>query len=341
MTPTPREIVFQALNFEDPCRAPREFWSLPVAEKAHPETVRYLEEHYPADFDTMDGFAKVPAPVRGEVYAIGKRVDEWGCEFVNIQEGVVGEVRDPQVKDWARDAARVHVPREWLAVDRDGVNRACAATDKFTRCGCTPRPFEQLQFIRGTVDLMMDLMDPSPEFLAFMRGMHRFYCELLEVWAKTDVDALNFMDDWGSQQSLLIPPPLWREYFKPMYRDYCQIARAAGKKIFMHSDGHILEIFPDLVEIGVDAVNAQIFCMGLEKLAPFAGKITFRGEIDRQHLLPNGTLADIDQAVRKVHSLLWRKGGCLAQCEFGPGARPENVIQVYKSWDAIFSVAKR
>lgn len=105
----------------------------------------------------------------------------------------------------------------------------------------------------------------------FVAEMHDFYCELLSAWAHTDVDALRFMDDLGSQRSLLISPATWRDIFKPMYRDYAQIAHAAGKKLFMHSDGHILAIYPDLVEIGIDAVNSQIFCMGVDQLAQFAG----------------------------------------------------------------------
>jgi hypothetical protein len=172
-----------------------------------------------------------------------------------------------------------------------------------------------------------------------MCEMHGFYTELLVTWAKTDVDALRFMDDWGSQRVLLINPALWREYFKPMYAEYAQIAHSYGKKLFMHSDGHILSIYPDLVEIQVDALNSQIFCMGVENLAPFAGQITFWGEIDRQHMLPTGTTDDIDHAVRSVHAHLWKQGGCFAQCEFGAGAKPENVRQVYKSWDAITAIS--
>jgi hypothetical protein len=103
----------------------------------------------------------------------------------------------------------------------------------------------------------------------------------------------------------------------------------------MHSDGHILAIMPDLVEIGVDAVNSQVFCMGVANLSEFAGRITFWGEIDRQHLLPNGTLDDIEQAVAEVHAHLWRDGGCFAQCEFGAGARPENVRRVFETWDRL------
>ncbi len=39
------------------------------------------------------------------------------------------------------------------------------------------------------------------------------------------------------------------------------------KFTFMHSDGHISETYPDLVEVGVDALNSQLFCMDLADLA--------------------------------------------------------------------------
>jgi uroporphyrinogen-III decarboxylase len=266
---------------------------------------------------------------------LGEYTDEWGCSFKNIQAGVIGEVKDALIKNWDTDVHKVHVPREWLTIQRDEINRQCASSDLFMQASACPRPFEQLQFLRGTVDLYMDLTDPPQSMLAFMSKMHEFYMELLLKWAKTDVDALKFMDDWGSQRILLINPAVWRHYFKPMYAEYAQIAHSYGKKLFMHSDGHILEIYPDLVEIGVDAVNSQIFCMGTSKLEPYAGKITFWGEIDRQNLLPSGTPADIDGAVRDVYKHLWRNGGCIAQCEFGAGAKPDNVMQVYASWDEI------
>ena len=53
--------------------------------------------------------------------------------------------------------------------------------------------------------------------------------------------------------------------------------------------------------------------------------------------LVTGMVVDVlpDRAVREVHSLLWKHGGCFAQCEFGAGAKPENVRQVYQSWDAL------
>jgi uroporphyrinogen-III decarboxylase len=124
--------------------------------------------------------------------------------------------------------------------------------------------------------------------------------------------------------------------FKPLYRDYAEIAHRHGKYIFMHSDGHIAAIFPDIVEIGVDAINSQLFCMDVEELGRrFAGKITFWGEVDRQHLLPYGSPADVARAVRAAKEALFRNGGVIAQCEFGIGARPENVAAVFETWNRL------
>ena len=156
------------------------------------------------------------------------------------------------------------------------------------------------------------------------------------MWTQCDVDAICFMDDWGSQRNLLISPQMWREVFKPLYADYCRLIHDAGKFVFMHSDGHIAAIYPDLIEIGVDALNSQLFCMDIEELSKYRGQITFWGEIDRQHLLPFGTPDEIRAAVRRVRRALDDgTGGVIAQCEFGPGARPENIVAVFEAWDAI------
>ena len=101
----------------------------------------------------------------------------------------------------------------------------------------------------------------------------------------------------------------------------------------MHSDGYIFYIYADLIELGLDAINSQLFIMDIENIGTqFGGQITFWGEIDRQHLLPKGTTEDIAGAVQRVKSALYKNGGVIAQCEFGPGAKPENVYAVFKCW---------
>ncbi len=331
---TSKQLTINTLEFKNTDgRVPRQMWVLPWAEMFFPKKLKEIEDDFVWDLVGAPSKLAIKGISKGDMYAIGEATDDWGCKFENIHEGVIGEVKDPLVKDdeW-EDASNVHIPEEWLSFDIDAVNQFCKDNDKFVMCGCCPRPFEQLQFIRGTENLYMDLVYPPEKMLEFIAKMHDFYCRLLTKWAQTDVDALNFMDDWGSQQSLLINPKMWVEIFKPMYKDYIDIAHKHGKKIFMHSDGNTLQILPHLIELGLDAINTQIFCIGVENLVQFKGQITFWGEIDRQHLIPNGSTEDIRNAVDSVYDSLWDNGGLIAQCEFGPGANPDNVHEIFSHW---------
>jgi len=149
--------------------------------------------------------------------------------------------------------------------------------------------------------------------------VHDFFMEELKRWVETDVDGISFMDDWGSQSDLLISPEMWRDLFKPLYKDYCDLIHSKNKYAFFHSDGCIKRIYPELIEAGVDAVNSQLFCMDIEGIGKkYKGKITFWGEIDRQHILPFGTKEEVAGAVKRVKNALWMpEGGIIAPVRTG------------------------
>ena len=328
---TPRELVHKALRFEHPSRVPRDHWWQVWTEDRYPNELGTLLKRFPADFVTQDH--KAPAGDRS-AFRAGRYVDAWGCAFENIQDGVIGEVTQPLVESWS-DLDKVRPPKNLIG---KGVQWVEQARDKDAHFSLLMfgSLFERMQFLRGTERLFMDLVEQPPELFALRDRVHEFNLETIDAWLKTDLDGLSFNDDWGAQRSLLIAPALWRDLFKPLYREYADAVHRAGKFLFMHSDGHIFEIFGDLVEIGVDAINSQLFCMDLEEIGRrYRGQITFWGEIDRQHLLPTPG-ADIRGAVARVKSALYDpKGGIIAQCQFGPSARPENVTAVYEAWDEV------
>lgn len=331
---TSRELVRKTLEFASPQRIPRQIWILPWASDRYPDEVKQLQQEFPDDIIFSPPYYAEKAVVKGDQYAIGSFIDEWGCCFENRQAGIIGEVKDPLVKE-ITDIERVAPPRQMLTINIPKINAFCAATDKFVLASCCPRPFERLQFLRGTENVYMDFVAEPEKLKALLKKIHSFHLEELSLWAKTNVDGIMFMDDWGSQKSLLIKPDMWREFFKPLYKDYIDIAKQNGKKTFMHSDGAIIDIIGDLIELGLDAINCQIFCIGAEELGRrFKGKITFWGEIDRQHILPEGSLEDVQKAVKQVKQCLYHNGGIIAQCEFGPGAKPQNVTEVFRSWNS-------
>ena len=322
---TSRELVKQTLEFRKPAYLPRQLWLLPWAQQHHPEEAAQIERDFPPDIVTVPVFCSEPVPGQGNAHSIGTFVDAWGCTFHNLQDGIIGEVKEPLVTDWA-GTKHVRFPREKLTIDKTQIADFCRATEQYVLAGTCPRPFERLQFLRGTERLYLDLGRPPQALRDFLARLHAFYIEELTVWAQTDVDGLTFMDDWGSQHAVLISPDLWRELFKPLYAEYIAIAHAHGKHAFMHSDGYITDFIPDLIEIGLDALNSQVFCMDVEELGKrFGGQITFWGELDRQHLLPNADPVEIAAAAQRLKSVFHHDGGFIAQCEFGPGARPENV----------------
>lgn len=334
-----REIVYATLEKRRPERIARHMMTLDWAEMRYADVIQKISAEYPNDICMVPPVYHEPFVCKkGNPSGLGQFTDEWGCMFDNILEGVMGECKQPLVEqdDWS-DYENIHIPEEMLSFDVDEFNqmRNEKYADKFLVASTYPRPFERLQFIRGTENLFIDLFDIPPKMYEFLEKMHDFHCRLMEKWANTNVDALMMMDDWGSQRNLLISPKLWEEIFMPMYADYIQIAHSHGKKIFMHSDGNILSILPKLIDLGLDAINAQIFCMGLENLEQFRGKITFWGEIDRQNVLPFGTPEDVENSIREIQRYLWDDGGVIAQFEFGAGTKPENILPIFPTWDRI------
>ena len=334
---TPRELVRQTLLFQPTPRIPRQIWAGALAQTRYPAELAAILRDFPEDIVGPQFTLPPIAGVRGNPDVPGEYVDEWGCKFVNLEPFVMGEVVRPQIADWAAGLGQVHPPWSWVEIDRAEVNRSCAATDRFVALLAPIRPFERMQFLRGTENVLTDLLLNRDEIVALRDLVHRWATQLLQSWVRTDVDGLVWYDDWGSQSALLIDPALWRELFRPLYADYVDIIHGAGKFAFMHSDGCIIDILDDLIDVGIDAVNSQLFCMDIEEIGRrFRGRITFWGEIDRQHVLAFGSEAETRAAVRRVARALYNgRGGVIAQCEFGPGARPENVRAVFDEWQRV------
>ena len=168
---TSRELVLRTLEFRNTDgRVPRDLWTLPWAWDRYGDRINGLLKDFPMDFGGPQTIYAKKTIEQGDSCAVGEYIDAWGCKFQNIHAGVIGEVKQPQVQDddWL-DAGKVHFPEEWLSFEIAQVNEACrAAGDKFLMSPNIARPFEQLQFIRGTANLYMDLMDPPKAMLEFM-----------------------------------------------------------------------------------------------------------------------------------------------------------------------------
>ena len=95
---TSRELVLRTLELDNRGRASRHLWSLPWAEIHYPEELKNIHSAFPDDITYAP--SKHTSWKGGGWFMKGEYVDEWGCVFENLQDGVIGEVKEPLITDW-------------------------------------------------------------------------------------------------------------------------------------------------------------------------------------------------------------------------------------------------
>ena len=169
--------------------------------------------------------------------------------------------------------------------------------------------FERSWCLRGYENFMCDVM-LEPDFVEEMLD-HILEYKLAEAQMYVDlgVDAVRVGDDWGLQKGLQIRPELWRKFIKPRQAKLYAFYKAAGLPTFQHSCGDILDIIPDLIEIGLDVLHPiQPLSMDINTLAErFGDKLVLWGGIDTQEALPFYEPAAVTEEVKRVFRILGQK----------------------------------
>jgi len=145
-----RERVTRALRFEKPDRAPRDLWTLPGIAMFRQDELEEMRQRFPRDLAHPAARYGRGTRESGTRHVVGTSTDEWGCVWHVAEPGVAGEVKGAPLAEWsALDTLRP--PYEILEqADLSQVNRSCAETDRFVLAGTTVRPFERMQFLRGS-----------------------------------------------------------------------------------------------------------------------------------------------------------------------------------------------
>lgn len=330
---TSRERVIRTLVHEGVDRIPRDLWVMPAVERDRPDEVAEMLLRYPPDVEKANWDCFGP-PLCERSNQPESATDAWGCAWQTTADGLMGQSGKPPLTS-AADIARFRPPEALLDPQRiDAINRLAAGTSRFVIAWTDVRPFERLQLLHGVEATFAGLARGSKDLHRLLKVVHEFHCRQMEFWASSDADGIQFMDDWGGQAAMVIAPAMWREVFKPLYRDYCRIARAHDKFTFFHCDGNVGEIFGDLVEIGVDAINTQFSCIDYVDLARRYGRqVTFWGGIDPVDGGPEADTAPIRQAVDRFRQAIdGGHGGVIAQCPWAAGTPSRHVAAVFSQW---------
>jgi uroporphyrinogen decarboxylase len=108
-------------------------------------------------------------------------------------------------------------------------------------------------------------------------------CGLVESCAGAGVDAITLSDDWGSNQTMLFSPRMWRRMIAPYATRVVQHAHSQGLWVNLHSDGYIMDIMDDLLAIGYDSIHPVQESAGMDPATVkerYGDKVVIYGSLD-------------------------------------------------------------
>jgi uroporphyrinogen decarboxylase len=260
-----RERVLATLRRQPADRTPIDCW---LYQKQFVERLaaeygpreQFLDEF---DIDLFVGF--VPWPNQ-----LGHKV-----EVSDLAEIDLGDPRDPRWlthMDWSDDFAGVNIQQ---AVEQQGGRRAIVAHV----WGMVEGTSSYLGIENCWLNLGME-----PELMtAWFDRYADWLCGLVDSLIDAGVDLITLSDDWGSNQRMLFSPRMWRELIAPYARRVVQHARSRGLPVNLHSDGYIMDIMDDIVDIGYASFHPVQETAGMDPRTVkemYGDKIVIYGSLD-------------------------------------------------------------
>ncbi len=216
-------------------------------------------------------------------------------------------------------------------IDPDGVHSLRFRTGTVFECAWQLRGMEQF-----LTDMAL-----SPEIPLYI--LDRITDVLVEntrqalMLANNEIDTVYFYDDVGAQNGLLISKNMWRRFIKPFHQRIIEVAHEAGKKVMYHTDGAILSLIPELIDMGVDIldpIQPTAKDMMPDRLkTEFGDRLSFHGGVDIVGTLPLGTPEDVrNEVIQRVQVLGAGGGYILSSSHHIQSDTPlENVLAMYES----------
>jgi uroporphyrinogen decarboxylase len=189
--------------------------------------------------------------------------------------------------------------------------------------------FERAWTLAGMENVLMWMVEDKGLIHRLLDVIVEFNLRVIDHVCACDVDAMLFGDDWGQQRGVIMGPKLWREFIKPRVRRMYGAVHARGKHVFIHSCGKVDELFPDLIECGVNVFNPfQPEVIDVYDVKRRYGRdLGFYGGISTQRTLPYGTAQETKDEVRRLIDAIGKDGGYIASPAHAipADARPENI----------------
>jgi len=201
--------------------------------------------------------------------------------------------------------------------------------------------WEQYFVLRGIEQALMDLVVDQKYveyvFDILCDWLLEFYSRALEQVGKY-VQIVKINDDLGFKTGPMFNPEIYRKLIKPRHKKIVELIKSrTDARVYIHSDGSIVEYLPDFIEIGIDIINpVEIDAKGMDPenlKKKFGRDLTFWGGGCDNTTLEHGTPEEVAEQAKRNVSIFAPGGGFVfssVHC-IQPFVKPQNIIALFDS----------
>ena len=214
----------------------------------------------------------------------------------------------------------------------DEIEKQIKGADGRYKLGCWWRLFhERFWSIRGMENLMIDYYENMDELKKLGQKLLEFYKVIVDRFAELGCDGIFTSDDLGHQKGPMMSPAIFEELYLPLYKDFISYVHNKGMHVFLHSCGDNTKLMEYLIQAGLDVLHPiQKGCMDEEYIAKvYGGRISFLVGVDVQHLLPEGSVEEVKDGIRRVMDTFYKAEGGLLMAA-GNGILPDTPMENIK-----------
>ncbi|NLF71770.1 MAG: hypothetical protein GX575_22290 [Candidatus Anammoximicrobium sp.] len=199
---------------------------------------------------------------------------------------------------------------------------------------------ECLTRLIGQENAMLWMAEHPQRMGTVIHRLGAFYLELARCEIEAGAGLLDGLVIWGDvayKKSTFMSPAYWREYFKPWVARMVQLAHAHGLPVIYHGCGNVQALFPDFIEIGLDAVNPLEVKAGLDAVElrrRYGHRIGFCGNSDIQIWETGDRQAIRREVLRKLNAA--KGGGFIFQSDHSVTSSVSG-----RTYDAIVQLVRR
>ena len=175
----------------------------------------------------------------------------------------------------------------------------------------TPGYFECFNGPLGIEEHLMDLLLHPDEIAELYEKQYNWTKKYIDNVLELGVDMIHLSDDWGAQNSLLFSPTVYKELIYPFHKKTVEYIKKKGAFASLHSDGNIMSVLPDIVDIGYDVIHPYQESAGMKfdvYKEKYMDKFTVMGGLDVQTTLGFGDLKRLEADIKRIISMFKEKG---------------------------------